>query len=147
MHRQTALSLAATGLVVVLLAGCSAPGASSGPGATAPSVMVQPGDSGTLVVEARHVTSLRLGFVGTDGVSLDWGNDTVRPAPDATYQSLPPVWTWQEGVDSVTVAVPYAVAENATAGTRGYEVVATADSTAANESVDATGAFVVEASA
>ncbi len=108
-------------VLLLVLAGCSTPRAAPTEPVVAPDVTLEPGETKSVTVEARNVTSVRVATV-TGPVSFDYANVTTDPPNDLTLQSYPPIWMWEERRDAVTVTLPVTARANATAGEYEYSV-------------------------
>lgn len=113
----------------VILGGCLG----SGPSCTneenwPPNVQVEeleltPGASEAFDIQLDGITSFRfdqrLYECGSTEEPVQFGQVETSPPPDATFQSCPPTWRWDE-CTRVTVTVPVHVAPNAETGSYEY---------------------------
>lgn len=133
--------------VPVLLAGCLTSSQSdSGPGngctgEWAPTVdadepTLSPGEDTTLRVAVTGVHGLQLRLpIHDDEDPLEFGDESITPAPDRTADMSPPIWNWEDCSD-VTVTVPVQALPGAEPAEIGYTVHLVQSLDGSGESLD-----------
>lgn len=98
---------------------------------------LEPGEEGTLTVEASDVAGLTFAALPGDAVEIAVGHAELSPPADHGEDSYPPRWYWSART-AVEITAPVTVAADASPGEYDYEVAVFADDTSDAESITRT---------
>ena len=141
MNRRGYLAGGMLGLVgATAFAGCQAPRADGGgdPAVDGSAVTLAPGETVSVTVTARNVDRLSFGVPFLDSEALTVESFDVSPAADATLESYPPVWTWENARSSVEATMTVRADDDAAPTTTSYGVTAARGDTTVTEEFEIT---------
>lgn len=118
-----------------LLAGCLG-GSERGPTIMGSAATLTQNGTTSITVQAERVKRLSFGvsFLDTDGLSIE--SFAVEPEPDATAESYPPIWIWNEPEASVEATMVLRATADAPTGTVSYSVTAAGNEETVTESYE-----------